>query len=570
MPGNVVTSLAVVLLLGILIFVHELGHYLVAKLLGVKVVRFSIGFGPPILSFRRGETEYRLAWLPLGGYVKMAGDDPSAEVAPEDRGRGFLEQAPWKRLLISVAGPTMNLLLPFVLFVGMVWAALGTETIGATLGTVIPGSPAAQAGLAPGDRVISVTGPDGEERRVRDWQDLQEAVTPRAGSTIAVEVERGGKALAPLRVQVQSSEQSTGLETVRRGVVGVMPYRTPARVGPVAPGAAGPLQPFDLVVSAAGAPVKNAVELSAALDRADCRPIDLEVLRERPRKLPGAYLADYTRERLSGVPTCRDGEPAFRIVDPWVSASVAAVEPGGPADRAGLRRGDVVTAVNGRPVHTYNQLVELVNRELSGGKTGTFTLADGRTVEMAAEKVVTKHEVKGTDQVSWRVGLGRHFPAPVDEKAFDVQRVPMERTPAEVVAIAARETADQIRNLVLGIVMIFTREVDAGQVGSILQIVEVTAKAVEQGWGVYLTLMAFISVNLGIMNLLPIPVLDGGHIAQAVVETVTRRPLSVRMREIANVIGLILLLSLMAFAFRNDINRIIARSGQPTVQEPTR
>ncbi len=569
MQGNVVTSLAVVLLLGVLIFVHELGHYLVAKLLRVKVLRFSIGFGPPVFSFRRGETEYRVAWIPLGGYVKMAGDDPHAEVAPEDRGRGFLEQPPWKRLLIAVAGPTMNLLLPFVLFLGLVWAALGERTVGATVGTVLPGSPAARAGLAAGDRIASVTGPDGTTVRIRDWEDLQDAFQPLGGAEVTIRVDRGGT-LLPMAMRVQEGEQTVGLETMKRGVIGVMPMRTPARVGPVEPGAPGALQPFDLVVSAGGAPIKNAVELQAALEAAQCRPVDLEVIREHPRELPGAYLADHRRERLAGVPTCRDGSPTMRIVDPWVAASVAVVEPGGPADRAGIRRGDVVTAVNGRPVHTFNELGEAVNRELAGGNTGTFTLAGGRTVTMAAKKVVTKHEVKGTDQVKWSIGLDPPREALVAEEAYAVRLVPYERGPAEVLVMAVRETVGQIRTLVLGIVMIFTREVDSSQVGSILQIVEVTARAVEQGWSVYFQLMAFISVNLAIMNLLPIPVLDGGHIAQSVVETVTRRPLSVRMREIANVFGLILLLGLMAFAFRNDIVRLIDRSRNPPIEEPMR
>src|SRR5512139_3075009 len=115
MPAAILQVGAVVLLLGGLIFVHELGHFLVAKALGVKVLRFSIGFGPRLLGVQRGETEYRISALPLGGYVKMAGDDPAEVVAPEDRGRGFLEQSPWRRFAIAVAGPGMNLVFPGVI-----------------------------------------------------------------------------------------------------------------------------------------------------------------------------------------------------------------------------------------------------------------------------------------------------------------------------------------------------------------------------------------------------------------------------------------------------------------------
>src|SRR5512134_3603740 len=171
-PGNeMATDLllkigSIALLLGGLIFVHELGHFIAAKLLGVKVVRFSIGFGPRLFGFTRGETEYRIAALPLGGYVKMAGDDPTEELAEGDRGRGFLEQSPGRRFVIAAAGPAMNLVFPVVLYLAIALAQNGEPTPGPVIGTVSPGSPAAMAGLLPGDRLLSVTTPDGVARPV--------------------------------------------------------------------------------------------------------------------------------------------------------------------------------------------------------------------------------------------------------------------------------------------------------------------------------------------------------------------------------------------------------------------
>lgn len=559
-----------ILLLGVLILVHELGHFLVAKALRVKVLRLSIGFGPPLLSFRRGETEYWIATVPLGGYVKLLGDDPRAELPPEDRGRGVLEQAPWRRLLIYAAGPLMNLLLPLVVFLGMVVGNLGEDVYGNVVGTVFPGSPAAQAGLRPGDRILSITGPDGETTRIRDFEDSQKAIVPQAGRTVNIAVEREGKALSPVPVAVQRSTSSNGVERFERGIIGIMPYYTPARVGPVAPGAAGALEPFDLVVAAGGEPVANAVELERAVAAAGCGPIDLEVVRERPQALPGAVLADVARERLAGVPTCRDGKPTFRNVDPWVSATIAAVEPGGPADRAGLRRGDTITAVNGQPVHTFMQLVSVVNRELQGGKPGAVTLADGRTVGLAAEEVVTRNQVTGKDDRSWWIGLSEPRQQFQPARSLVASWVPYQRTPVEVVQFAAEETAKPIRLLVVGVAKMFTNEVSPEQVGSIIQVAVVVGDAVEQGLDAVLLIMAFISVNLGVMNLLPIPVLDGGRIGEALVETVTRRPLSLRMREVTNAIGLVLLISLMVFAFRNDIVRWLEGRNQPVAEEPVR
>ncbi|HYD40696.1 MAG TPA: site-2 protease family protein [Anaeromyxobacter sp.] len=556
MQNSFVTLLVTIAVLGGLIFVHELGHYLVAKLLGVKVLRFSIGFGPPIFSFQRGDTEYRIAWVPLGGYVKMAGADPTEEVAPEDRGRSLLEQPPGRRLLISLAGPVMNLVLPLALFAGLFWSRNGDPVPAAIVGAVTPGSPAEAAGLRPDDRFVAVTGPDGERRVIRDFEDLVEKVAPHPGQPLAVEIERAGQLLPPITVRTTSDVQNDGLETVRQGKLGVIGDYLPAQVAPVAPGAAGPLQPFDLVVAAGGAPVKHERDLSRALAAAECRPIDLEVLRERPRKLPGVILADYTRERLAGVPTCVDGKPSFRLANPWVVAMIAAVEPGGPADRAGLRRGDVVTALNGKPVRNAPELERLVGEELASFQPGTLTLADGRTLPIVAEKVTVQHPVTKKERTLPTLRVHASGEWVVDRSALDVPTTPLQRGVAEILALSTKTTVGLVRGMMIGIQKLLTREIASSEVSSVIGIVRETGRAVERGLYGFIVFVALLSVNLGVMNLLPIPVLDGGNIVQAMVEVVTRRPLSLRMREIANMVGLFLIVSLMLLAFKNDIVKL--------------
>ena len=547
---------AFLLLLGGLIFVHELGHFLVAKALRVKVLRFSIGFGPRLFWVQRGETEYRLSALPLGGYVKMAGDDPSEEVAPQDRGRGFLEQTPWKRLAIAVAGPGMNLVFPGVIIVALMVAALGKPTAGPVIGTVAPGQPAAAAGLRPGDRVLSVAAPGHPDRPIRDFEDLRDAVSPHPGEPLVFHVKRDGRELGPITIVAGVAEDRNPIEVARRGVIGVTPAYATATVAPVAPGAAGPLQPFDLVVSAAGKPVRNAPDLLAALAAAGCGPVDFAVIRERPVPVPGANLGGYEPVALRAVPPCVDGKPSFRLADPEVSTFIAAVTPGSPAAKVGLVRGDAIASIDGKPVHSFID-VQALAADFKVGTPIAVGLASGRTVQLVPEtKTLVDDLTRERSDLPW-VGFTSARRSEVDPSSLRIETVPLSRGLGEIAAEAWGELVDVVRKNVLAIAGILTGKISFKSFGGPIMIYGLATGAAERGLGPFLSLMAVISVNLALMNLLPIPVLDGGHIAQAALEGVTRRPLSVRAREIANVVGLILLFTLMAFVFRNDIMRLV-------------
>jgi len=556
MQGLLFSVGSIVLLLGGLIFVHELGHFLVAKALGVKVVRFSIGFGPRLFGFQKGETEYRISALPLGGYVKMAGDDPAEEVAPADRGRGFLEQSPWRRLAIAVAGPGANLVFPILIYFALALGQNGEPTAGPFVGTVAPGTPAAVAGLRPGDKILSVAAPGGAAAPVRYFTDLRDLVSPHPEEPLVFRVERDGREIEPLTIVPASEEERNPIETTRRGIIGVTPAYAPAVVAPARRGGAGDLEPFDLVVAVAGKPVRHLGDLEKALALASCAPVDLDVLRTPQDGSSGAGPVPSDPVKLAGVPTCADGKPAFVPADPTVSTFVASVAKESPAERAGLRRGDAIASVNGNAVLSFRD-VNALGRQFQAGKPVRLGLADGREVELvpATEKYVDEL----TKEEHERLLLGFHPDrrAGLDFRALLVEEVPIRRGVVESAALAWKQLHEVVRLTVLGISKIVTGHISFKTVGGPIMLFQIASEAAEDGWGTFLFQMALISVNLALMNLLPIPVLDGGHIAQSVIEGVTRRPLSLRAREIANIVGLILLFTLMLFVFKNDIVRLM-------------
>jgi len=546
---------SIVLLLGGLIFVHELGHFVAAKLLGVKVVKFSIGFGPRLLGFRRGETEYLLALLPLGGYVKMAGDEPGAEVAPEDRGRGFLEAPPWKRFVIAFAGPAANLAFPVVIYFALALAQNGSPVPGPTLGTIMPGSAADRAGLQAGDRVVSVTVPGRPAEPVRYFSDLRQLVAPRAGERIDFTVDRGG-AQVVVPVVPAAEKESNPVETVTRGVIGVSPAWPSAVVAPVLPGSAGPLAPFDLVVRAGGEPVKNMGDLDRVLRASPCTPVDLEVLREEPVRAPGVAVSTYAPVKLGMVPTCVDGKPAFLAADPLVSTFIAEVVPGSPADAAGLRRGDAIAAVNGKAVRSFRELNQLSADFLSGTPV-KLDLAGGRVAEIVPADQEYVDEMTRETRRRPTVGFFPDQRGIVESKALVAQEVPLAIGVGEALGNAFGHLGEVVRLTALGIARIVQGEISFKTVGGPIMLFQIAAQAAQEGWSSFLFKMALISVNLGLMNLLPIPVLDGGHIVATAVEAATRKPLSLRTREVANLVGILLLVFLMVFVFKNDIVRLM-------------
>jgi regulator of sigma E protease len=355
-PSPVVTIVAFLVALSLLVFVHELGHFAVAKRLGVKVLRFSIGFGPIMFARRRGETEYAVSAMPLGGYVKMLGEEDEREAAAEPE-RAFSTQSPLRRSAIVLAGPAMNFVFAFLVY-ALLFLAVGAEVPSSEprVGGVAAASPAEQAGLRVGDRVVAVDG-----QPTTTWDALAKTVRESKGAPLALTVEREGRQLT----------------------VTVTPTLREAR---------------------------------------------------------SIFGEDQGHVYLIGIEASRDWQP---------------------------------------------------------------------------------------------VG------------------------PLRAIGMAGQQTATATYVVVQGLVLMVQGRVPLRELGGPIAIARAAGQQARAGVRYFLSMLAFLSINLGVLNLLPIPVLDGGHLALVAVEGVMGRPLRQRYREVAQQVGLLLLLSLMVFVFWNDIHRLV-------------
>jgi regulator of sigma E protease len=429
---SIQTVAAFAFVLGVLIFVHELGHYLMARRVGVRVLKFSLGFGPRLLGFRRGDTEYCVSVIPLGGYVKMAGettDDPRSGADDE-----FLSKSKWQRFQVLIMGPLMNILLAVVVLAVVLMQGAEVPAFQdqpPVLGVLVPDSPAARAGLQTGDLVLRVG-----DRETPTWEQLLMTVGTRPNRDLLLTFRRDGREST---VTVTSEAQGR----FEIGEIGVLP---------------------------------------------DVHP-----------------------ELLS-------------------------VEPGDPAEAAGVMPGDVVLAVDGVPITFAREYIEAIRAKANVPITLTVLRA-GASLDLAVTP-----ELRGS--YGW-IGTGVRDavtlvePGPIEAVGMSVQR--------------NWEMSGLIFETVWGLL---TRETSPRQLMGPVAIMQLSGESAQAGWVSLLSLMAMISLNLGILNLLPIPVLDGGHITIIALESLARRDFSARVKEKMVVVGLVLLMMLMVTVIYNDLTRV--------------
>ena len=427
------TILAFVFVLGVLIFVHELGHFMMARRIGVRVLTFSLGFGPKILNIHRGGTDYCVSVIPLGGYVKMAGENPEDQRtgAPDE----FLSKSKWQRFQVLVMGPVMNIVLALVVMTVVLYQRAEVPIFdqqAVVIGTFSDNSPAKAAGLQPGDRVVTIDG-----QPVDTWDQFWMAIVPKAKKEVAIGYVRDGKAA-------------------------------------------------------------TATLIPTAQGKFDMGDIGIQ---------------------------------------PTVHPQLGELTPGMPAAQAGLKRGDVILAAGDEKDISYEHLLAAIKAHDAQPLTLTIR-RDGQVQQIAVTPRMSGDKPMIGAQIS----------------AFETRTI--KPGPLEAVKLSIQKNWEWARLIVQTLVGLFTRETSVKQLMGPVAIADLSGSAAEAGWIPLFTLMAMISVNLGLLNLRPIPVLDGGHIFILALEGLARRDFSMRVKEKMLLAGFVVLLMLMVTVIYNDLMRI--------------
>jgi regulator of sigma E protease len=435
--------------LGVLVAFHELGHFLAARWVGVKVLKFSLGFGPKIFGRQMGETEYLLSAIPLGGYVKLFGEEETEAITPDDRKRSFAHQNLWGKVLIVAAGPGFNFILAYLIFAG--WLATGSplfvptfKDLSADIEAMVPGSPADQAGMQIGDRVTKVNGRDISTRT-----ELFDAVAKSAGNPMTLDVLREG----------------------RTTTLTITPTTTPGHTG-------------------------------TAED-------------------PGYYL---------GI----EETPAL----------VTSVMHGSPAAQAGMQAGDRVVSIDGQPIYAWSQMTGLV-KEHPNQPLKLEILRENRRLPLTVTPSAEKTTVNGRQVEVGKIGI-----------SGPGRSVMRSSSPLLSLYQGLEATWGWTELTAIGLYKMVVGDISSKNIGGPLTIANISGEAASQGASSVVFLIAILSINLGVLNLLPIPILDGGHLLFFLIEGILRKPLGERQREMAQQVGLVLLVGVMIFAFWNDLERI--------------
>ncbi|MBI5608138.1 MAG: RIP metalloprotease RseP [Deltaproteobacteria bacterium] len=608
-----------ILVFGLLVVFHEFGHYIVARWMGVKVLAFSIGFGPTMVAWRRGDTEYAIRWLPLGGFVRMLGDDPMAplddEVARDPM--AFQNKPVWRRSLIIAAGPLFNFVLPLLVLFGSA-LVYENELVSTRVGTVVPGGPAAEIGLQAGDRIRQVAGAP-----VESFDDLVREVSKRAGQPTELVFERAGKpqtkVVTPREVVNVAAAEVGLVERVGRILLYPGEMVPTVAVTPDSPAYAAGLRSGDRIRAVNGKPVQSWGELERSLASAGGRPITVSYspLALAKGVARASWRESFRNAHKGGQKTAQlpaqaaqlaaqtlGLQPGYRLVGPMVQGSQEDTQ-------VGLQPGDELLQLDGADLGSLEDAIERQKKPLEAVlvspdyKVWSPEQRQQHLQAAAAPRaLLVRHTLRDAERTQLlALVLGTAKPSTVTEKWLVAQpgaRMLVERgwwdRPAtwqlkvqldkndrpdlalDLASLVDRNTPEMVSNprpirhamQVAGeeflrgatVILVTVRELFRGnvpvkEVGGVVRMAQMTSEAADHGAEAVLRLIAWLSINLGILNLLPIPLVDGGHLLFLAIEAVRRRPASLRTRQLAAYAGLTFLGILFLVVMKNDLQRVL-------------
>jgi regulator of sigma E protease len=536
------------LLVGVLVVFHELGHYVAAKLLDVKVLRFSFGYGRPLVRAKLGETEYQIAAFPIGGYVRILGiEDEATDKA--DAGRSFASRPLWQRITIVLAGPAANFVLPVIIY--FVFFAGHTVLPAAVIGDVLDGGVAARAGLEPGDRVMEIDG-----RAIRYWEEIENAIQHAPGKEIHLRLSRNGKVFERYLTPIEEVVRHRDGELSMQGRVGITHSPFVPLVGVIdaqSPAALAGLHTGDLLISIDGQPVRNWTEVQHHLGKLARRT---SLVYFRGTEVPGvpqlqllsAGFADLVPDTQVDAKLERKSYTGLEHAEMFV----AHVDPGSPADGAGVKPGDLLVSLDDKPLLHWLDLEQRLQAEPH--KTFKLTWkrpgAGGKTEVSTADVVqVQRTQLDEYDHTVTTLVFGAHN---------DVDRGTGAMTPIEgrfgyALGKAVDRTAETTHTIVSKFFQILGGDAPSDAIGGPLMMYRVASVSGNQGWDSFLLMIALISINLGLINLLPIPMTDGGHLLVFAIEGIRRKPLSAKARSRMQTAGIILIVLIVILASHNDL-----------------
>ncbi len=595
MSSNIVL---VIIGIGLLIFIHELGHFLVAKKIGVRVYAFSLGFGPAIISRQIGETDYRISLIPLGGYVKLAGEQREESNTGEEW--EFMSKKPWQRAAVLVAGVACNTLLAFVAFI--IAFRVGVPFVTPEIGRTMPGWPAWEAGIRPGDKIVkinNVSDPDFEDVFIsvalsgspeginmeieRDNKTFDVNVVPRYDSTVGIQrigiapattlevhkifaiknsdtpVQRSGLRVNDKVLEINGKKIITendfreieltnpGKElniTVLRDDRKIDVKVTPSVVTRWMIGLSCATTKFEGVK-------RNSLAYSLGLQKGD------EIVKVNSQDVHGfTELINTIKDSANGIVTLQvsrgNGTKYMKLtkygketvkefsegIFPHYGLIVDSTVEDFPAKEIGIQPGDTITSIDGENVTEWNQLLTLVTA--SQGKE--FEISWIHNSETYTKTIIPK---KNEKNAQGSMGI-----------KFKEKKIIRKYGLAKSCVVGTHKTIVNIKRIYMTIQGFVSKKLSTKALGGPVLIAQASYESAKSGIGKLMYFMAIISINLAVINILPIPVLDGGHLLFLGIEKIKGSPISEKTMAIANYIGFALIISLMIYATKNDIMRL--------------